>query len=490
MIDLDIIIPVYNEGENILEVLDSLKQNVTTSSRILICYDHDGDNTLPVIRNIKNFPFEIVEVKNRRKGAHGAVTTGFNYSNASAVIVFPADDTFNAKIIDQMYQKFKEGNDIVAASRFMKGGCMKGCPFLKDLLVRIASFTLHYFANIPTKDTTSGFKLFSRKVLDNILIESTEGFTYSIELLVKCHRLRWRIAEVPASWYERSKGKSRFYLSKWLLPYLRWYIYAFMTTYFKLPPQSVRLKHKAAGQNKNAEVEFFNSFGEDIDYDVFNEEGYKRIINEFLKYINSSREANKKLKICDMGCGTASFTSKFLNYGFELYGIDISPVCINYAKKKYPTISFATGDIENTNYEDESFDVIFLSGVLHHFPDFSKVLKECYRILKKGGILLAYDPNKDNPFMWLYRCKDSPFYSSKGVTENEKPLSKQEIKDGLNGSHFLDVNIYSISGVTYKYLDNKLSFLIIPVYNFIEQLIDLTTLRERFGSFIITYGKK
>ena len=68
-------------------------------------------------------------------------------------------------------------------------------------------------------------------MLDTIPIESTEGFTYSIELLVKSQRLGWRIEEVPASWYERSTGTSRFRVVQWLPAYLRWFLYAFATKY-------------------------------------------------------------------------------------------------------------------------------------------------------------------------------------------------------------------------------------------------------------------
>lgn len=242
MNELDIIIPVYNEGENIVPVLDSLKQHVKTPIRVLICYDNEEDNTLPVIKEAKNMGFDIVPVKNRRTGAHGAITTCFDYSDAPAVLVLPADDSYNAGIIDQMYEKFKQGNDIVAASRFIKGGCMKGCPWLKSFLARAASFSLHWFASIPVKDVSNGFRLFSRKIIDSILIESTEGFTYSIELLVKCQRLGWKIAEVPALWYERKSGRSRFRLIKWLPHYLRWYIYGFATAYLGASPETVRLK--------------------------------------------------------------------------------------------------------------------------------------------------------------------------------------------------------------------------------------------------------
>ena len=63
---------------------------------------------------------------------------------------------------------------------------------------------------------------------------------YSIELLVKCHRLGWRIGEVPARWFERAHGASRFQVVKWLPDYLRWYRYAFATSYLRRPAETVR----------------------------------------------------------------------------------------------------------------------------------------------------------------------------------------------------------------------------------------------------------
>ena len=54
----------------------------------------------------------------------------------------------------------------------------------------------------------AGGRLFSRRVLDRVVIESTEGFCYSIELLVKCHRLGWRIDQIPARWFERKAGET------------------------------------------------------------------------------------------------------------------------------------------------------------------------------------------------------------------------------------------------------------------------------------------
>ncbi len=85
---------------------------------------------------------------------------------------------------------------------------MVGCPWLKAVLVRVGNFTLYHLARLPTRDASYGFRLFSRRVLDDIVIESDRGFCYSIELLVKCHRLGWPIGEVPARWCARHEPVS------------------------------------------------------------------------------------------------------------------------------------------------------------------------------------------------------------------------------------------------------------------------------------------
>lgn len=238
---LDIIIPCYNEGANICQVLDVLQTGVKIPFRVLICYDRDDDDTLAALRGYQA-PFPIIPVKNRGTGAHSAVITGFRQSSAPAVLVFPADDTYNTGIIDAMYQRILDGSAIVAASRFMPGGRMEGCPWLKAFLVHASAFTLHHLARIPIHDASNGFRMFSRICLDQIEIESTRGFTYSIELLVKCHRLNWKVSEVPAAWFERTSGASRFRVLNWIPAYLKWYFYAFATTWLRRGPETVPLK--------------------------------------------------------------------------------------------------------------------------------------------------------------------------------------------------------------------------------------------------------
>jgi dolichol-phosphate mannosyltransferase len=242
--ELDIVIPVYNEGRNIAATLAALARSVTTPTRVLICYDRPDDDTLPAIRNNPqaHAGLALELVRNAGRGAHGAVMTGFAASTAPFVLMFPADDDVNAPMLDRMVELAQAGCDIVCASRFMPGGAMVGCPLLKAVLVRSANFTLRHVARLPTTDASNGFRMFSRRVIEQIAVESDQGFCYSIELLVKAHRLGWRIAEVPVRWFERRHGASRFQVIKWLPAYLRWYGYAFATTFLRRPPNTVTLK--------------------------------------------------------------------------------------------------------------------------------------------------------------------------------------------------------------------------------------------------------
>jgi glycosyltransferase involved in cell wall biosynthesis len=243
--ELDIVIPVFNEGRNIVRTLSALAGALRTPARVLICYDRPDDDTLPAIRdNAQAYGGLAVElVRNPGRGAHAAVLAGFAKSSAPYVMMYPADDDYNAQKLDAMVARARAGCDIVCASRFMRGGSMVGCPPLKAALVRAGNFTLRHLARLPTTDASNGFRLFSRRAIERIQIESREGFCYSIELLVKAHRLGWKVADVPVDWFERQHGQSRFQVLKWLPAYLRWYLYAFATTLLRRGPATVALRH-------------------------------------------------------------------------------------------------------------------------------------------------------------------------------------------------------------------------------------------------------
>ena len=123
-----------------------------------------------------------------------------------------------------------DGADVVSASRYMRGGRQIGGPPLKRLMSRTAGLTLHWFAGVPTHDPTNNFKLYSRRFLDTVTIESTAGFELALELTVKATIARRRVAEVPTTWRDRTAGESNFKLRKWLPHYLHWYWVAFASS--------------------------------------------------------------------------------------------------------------------------------------------------------------------------------------------------------------------------------------------------------------------
>lgn len=228
---LEIIIPVYNEGKNIIKVFDHLQINIKNKFIILLCYDHEDDDLFLYLNELKKKNINFKLIKNKFFGPCGAVKTGFLFSDADIKIVYPVDDLINGNIIDKMVQNYNEGYDIVAPSRFMKGGSMKKCPLVKSILVRFASFTLYHLSSIPIEDASNGFRLFSKKILDKYEIESKLGFAYSLELLVKAHRDGFKITQIPSSWEERELGKSKFRILKWIKEYLKWYFYGLRTNF-------------------------------------------------------------------------------------------------------------------------------------------------------------------------------------------------------------------------------------------------------------------
>ena len=239
-IPLEIIIPIYNEGKTILNLFKLFEDNVRTKFRILLCYDSESDDIFKYKDEFKNFSYEIILVRNYETGPSAAIKKGMYFGNSDCVIVYPADDFINYNIIDKMFFEFQNNSNIVVASRFIKGGSMKGCPIIKSILVRTASTSLYLLSSIPVRDASNGFRLFSRKLLNTVNIESKLGFAYSLELLSKCNRLKLKISEIPAQWEERSVGSSRFKIFKWLPEYLRWYFYGLATTWLKKGPQDVK----------------------------------------------------------------------------------------------------------------------------------------------------------------------------------------------------------------------------------------------------------
>ncbi len=226
--ELSIVVPVYNEGAAVEPVLRALTAAVRTPHEILVIYDFDGDTTVPVIARLAAELPTIEGLRNDLgRGVLNAMKAGIGASSGAYVLVSMADGSDEPSVVDPMIELARSGADVVAASRYMRGGRQIGGPPLKRLLSRIAGLSLHWFGGVATHDPTNNFKLYSRRFLDSVAIESTAGFELALELTVKATLQGRRVAEVPTTWRDRTAGQSNFKLRKWLPHYLHWYAAAF-----------------------------------------------------------------------------------------------------------------------------------------------------------------------------------------------------------------------------------------------------------------------
>lgn len=223
---LSIVMPVYNEGEVIRETVKRVESAVKTPHELLIIYDMDEDTTVPPVKKLqKKYP-QVRLVKNiYGRGALKALKTGLVKAKGQAVCVMMADLTDDPKVLNKMIDKFDQSFDVIAASRYMKGGHQIGGPIIKQILSRVAGISLHYLVGLPTHDATNSFRVYSQKFIKKTKIESDGGFELALELTVKAHFRGFKVTEVPTTW-KYSQKESRFYLKKWLPKYLKWYFWA------------------------------------------------------------------------------------------------------------------------------------------------------------------------------------------------------------------------------------------------------------------------
>ena len=239
-----------------------------------------------------------------------------------------------------------------------------------------------------------------------------------------------------------------------------------------------------SGQDKAKEIGFFNRHAAESEYNVFSERSNRKLVAACLQLAGLAPPG----RVADLGCGSGVFSSILADTGFACYGVDIAHALTTLGRKLYPNVSFFTGDIEALPFESSSLDGVLLSGVVHHLPDPSTCAREVYRVLKPGGKFVAFDPNRLNPIMFLYRDRSSPLYSSKGVTENERPVRAKQVRRVFAEAGF-QVRTAYLSGLSYRYVASPMARMFLPIYNTLDSVFLLPFLRP-FGAFVLTAGTK
>jgi SAM-dependent methyltransferase len=238
-------------------------------------------------------------------------------------------------------------------------------------------------------------------------------------------------------------------------------------------------------QDKGKEIAFFDAHAESDEYDVFTPQANAALIAAFVRL--SGLPAGTR--VADLGCGSGVFTELLRRRGYQGVGLDISPKLIALGRQKYPGLELIEGDAENLPFEGASLDGVLLSGLVHHFPNPRRLADEVKRVLKSGGKFVAFDPNRMNPFMWLYRDRASPFYSSVGVTENERPVLAWRIAEIFRDKGF-NVKTDYLGGLAYRYVASPRTRMLLPIYNFIDTVVFNFAIMRPLRPFVLTSGEK
>jgi glycosyltransferase involved in cell wall biosynthesis len=225
---VSVVVPAYNEGEQVISVLDRLFESVRLSCEVLVVVDSADDTTVSVAEEYaKKEPRLKCLVNTHGPGPANAIRFGIDAAAAPVAVVTMADGCDDARQIDELVRLVERGVAVAAASRYMPGGQHVGGPILKGTMSKVAGRSLRLLAHVGTRDATNSFKAYSRDFVREVGIDSRDGFEIGIELTAKARRMRKPVAEIPTIWLDRQAGVSHFKLARWIPRYLRWYRFAF-----------------------------------------------------------------------------------------------------------------------------------------------------------------------------------------------------------------------------------------------------------------------
>ncbi len=216
MSDSLIIIPTYNEKENIGKMLDVLMA-LSFSFDVLIIDDNSKDGTAGIVKDyIKQFPDRIyIEERSGKLGLGTAYIHGFKWAlkrEYQYIFEMDADFSHNPNDLIRLRDACSNGNaDLSIGSRYITGVNVVNWPMGRVMMSYFASMYVRIVTGMTIRDTTAGFKCYSRKVLEALNFDKIKftGYAFQIEMKFAAWKLGFKIVEVPIIFADRSEGQSK-----------------------------------------------------------------------------------------------------------------------------------------------------------------------------------------------------------------------------------------------------------------------------------------
>ena len=210
-----IIVPTYNEIENIESLIEMIFENDLPLD-VLVVDDQSPDGTADrVIQIMKTFPKRLfLESRADKKGLGTAYIHGFKWAlrrDYEYIFEMDADLSHNPKELIPMLSLLQHDTDLIIGSRYIKGVNVVNWPLSRVLLSYFASVYVRLITGMPIKDSTAGFVGYRRNVLESIDLDQVKfvGYAFQIELKYKSWLKKFKLVEHPIIFSNRTKGKSK-----------------------------------------------------------------------------------------------------------------------------------------------------------------------------------------------------------------------------------------------------------------------------------------
>ena len=216
--DSIVIIPTYNEKENIEAIIRAVTGLQEHAFDILIIDDGSPDGTADIVKRLmaEEFKDRVFLVERQGKlGLGTAYIAGFKWAlehHYEYVFEMDADFSHDPKDLPRLYKACaEEGYDVAVGSRYVSGVNVVNWPMGRVLMSYFASKYVRFVTGFPINDTTAGFKCYRRRVLETIDLDAIrfQGYAFPIEMKFTAYKLGFRIKEVPVVFVNRQLGTSK-----------------------------------------------------------------------------------------------------------------------------------------------------------------------------------------------------------------------------------------------------------------------------------------
>lgn len=212
--DILIVIPTFNERENIGSLVDALME-IGAAPRLLVVDDNSPDGTGQEVERLAvRYPGRVALLsRSSKQGIGRAYIAGFEQALAGPAELIVQMDADHSHAPDDLVRMLAvaRATDLVLASRYVPGGSTQGWPWHRRLISRAGGWYAGLILGIPIRDFTGGFKVWHRRVLESIELSSihSDGYCFQIETTYRAIRQGFRYEQVPITFHDRVAGKSK-----------------------------------------------------------------------------------------------------------------------------------------------------------------------------------------------------------------------------------------------------------------------------------------